>query len=77
LECVKSIDYRAVLLSRRPPGLFEGLCLGRARDRGAVDAPWVRMTILAVQAGATLTASKCVPEDRDLVPRGGQAAAAA
>ena len=41
------------------------------------DAPWVRMTVLADPAGAVFTASKFVPENRDLgVRRGTQAAAA-
>jgi predicted enzyme related to lactoylglutathione lyase len=31
-----------------------------------VDAPWVRMTILSDPQGATFTASKFVPENRDL-----------
>ena len=31
------------------------------------DAPWVRMTIIADPQGATFTASKFVPENRDLV----------
>jgi predicted enzyme related to lactoylglutathione lyase len=30
------------------------------------DAPWVRMTVIADPAGATFTASKFVPENRDL-----------
>jgi uncharacterized protein len=33
------------------------------------DAPWVRMTILADPQGATVTASKFVPENRDLPQR--------
>jgi uncharacterized protein len=31
------------------------------------DAPWVRMTVIADPQGATFTASKFVPENRDLV----------
>jgi uncharacterized protein len=31
-----------------------------------MDAPWVRMTVIADPQGATLTASKFVPENRDL-----------
>ncbi len=38
------------------------------------DAPWVRMTVIADPQGATFTASKFVPENRDL---GAQADAAA
>ena len=38
------------------------------------DAPWVRMTVLADPQGATLIASKFVPENRDLA---GQTDAAA
>ena len=30
------------------------------------DAPWVRMTIIADPQGATFTASKFVPENRNL-----------
>ena len=32
------------------------------------DAPWVRMTVIADPQGATFTASKYVPENRDLEP---------
>ena len=32
------------------------------------DAPWVRMTVIADPQGATLTASKFVPENRDMAP---------
>jgi predicted enzyme related to lactoylglutathione lyase len=37
------------------------------------DAPWVRMTIITDPQGATFTASKFVPENKDL----GQSAGAA
>jgi uncharacterized protein len=40
------------------------------------DAPWVRMTIIADPQGATFTASKFVPENKDLA-ESGQAAAGA
>jgi predicted enzyme related to lactoylglutathione lyase len=40
------------------------------------DAPWVRMTVIADPQGATFTASKFVPENKDLVPAPGEAAAA-
>jgi predicted enzyme related to lactoylglutathione lyase len=40
-----------------------------------MDAPWVRMTVIADPQGATFTASKYVPENKDLAP-GGQADAA-
>jgi len=30
------------------------------------DAPWVRMTVVSDPQGATFTASKFVPENRDL-----------
>ena len=33
------------------------------------DAPWVRMTVIADPQGATFTASKFVPENRDLAVR--------
>jgi uncharacterized protein len=33
------------------------------------DAPWVRMTIVSDPQGATFTASKFVPENKDLPPR--------
>jgi predicted enzyme related to lactoylglutathione lyase len=33
-----------------------------------VDAPWVRTTVIADPAGAVFTASKFVPENRDLAP---------
>jgi uncharacterized protein len=41
------------------------------------DAPWVRMAVIADPAGAMFTASKFVPENRDVAARGSQAAAAA
>jgi predicted enzyme related to lactoylglutathione lyase len=34
-----------------------------------LDAPWVRMTVIADPQGATFTASKFVPENRDLASR--------
>jgi uncharacterized protein len=40
------------------------------------DAPWVRMTVLADPQGATLIASKFVPENRDLAGQTGAAAGA-
>lgn len=40
------------------------------------DAPWVRMTVIADPQGATFTASKFVPENRNLDEVTGQAAAA-
>jgi uncharacterized protein len=33
-----------------------------------LDAPWVRMTVIADPQGATFTASKFVPENKDLEP---------
>ena len=41
------------------------------------DAPWVRMTVIADPQGATFTASKFVPENRDLASRADQAVGAA
>jgi hypothetical protein len=41
------------------------------------DAPWVRMAVLADPAGAIFTASKFVPENRDLVAQGNSTATAA
>jgi uncharacterized protein len=41
------------------------------------DAPWTRMTIIADPQGATFTASKFVPENRDLATEGSGAAAGA
>jgi predicted enzyme related to lactoylglutathione lyase len=35
-----------------------------------VDAPWVRTTVIADPQGAVFTASKFVPENKDLVPTG-------
>ena len=40
------------------------------------DAPWVRMTVIADPQGATFTASKFVPENRDLEPAADGASAA-
>ncbi len=42
---------------------------------GPFDAPWVRMAVLADPQGAVFTASKFVPENRDVAPPGGAAAA--
>jgi hypothetical protein len=42
-----------------------------------VDAPWVRMTILADPQGATFIASKFVPENRDLAAQTDATASAA
>jgi predicted enzyme related to lactoylglutathione lyase len=39
------------------------------------DAPWVRTTILTDPQGATFTASQFVPENKDLAPSSGAAAA--
>jgi hypothetical protein len=33
------------------------------------DAPWVRMTVISDPQGATFTASKFVPENKDLASR--------
>jgi predicted enzyme related to lactoylglutathione lyase len=41
-----------------------------------LDAPWVRMTVIADPQGATFTASQFVPENRDLATPGGAAAGA-
>ena len=41
------------------------------------DAPWVRMTVLADPQGATFTASKFVPENRDLESEAGSTLTAA
>jgi predicted enzyme related to lactoylglutathione lyase len=41
------------------------------------DAPWVRMTVIRDPQGATFTASKFVPENRDLESRAGSTVAAA
>jgi len=35
-----------------------------------VDAPWVRTTVIADPAGAVFTASRFVPENKDLAPAG-------
>ncbi len=41
-----------------------------------VDAPWVRTTVIADPAGAPFTASKFVPENKDLTPTGSAATSA-
>jgi uncharacterized protein len=41
-----------------------------------VDAPWVRTTVIADPAGAVFTASKFVPENKDLTPTGSAATSA-
>ena len=43
---------------------------------GPVDAPWVRTTVIADPAGAVFTASKFVPENKDLTPAGSAASSA-
>jgi uncharacterized protein len=40
------------------------------------DAPWVRMTVITDPQGATFTASKFVPENKDLAPNAGAATGA-
>ena len=40
------------------------------------DAPWVRMTVITDPQGATFTASKFVPENRDLSSKAGAVSAA-
>jgi predicted enzyme related to lactoylglutathione lyase len=40
-----------------------------------MDAPWVRMTVIADPQGATFTASKYVPENRDLATQAGTTSA--
>jgi predicted enzyme related to lactoylglutathione lyase len=40
------------------------------------DAPWVRMTVITDPQGATFTASKFVPENKDLAQSAGAAASA-
>jgi hypothetical protein len=42
----------------------------------AFDAPWVRMTVLTDPQGATFTASKFVPENKDLAREAGSAVGA-
>jgi uncharacterized protein len=41
-----------------------------------VDAPWVRTTVIADPAGAVFTASKFVPENKDLTPAASAASSA-
>jgi len=47
--------------------------LGGRVDVPPFDAPWVRMTIITDPQGATFTASKFVPENRDLAQDAGDA----
>ena len=47
--------------------------LGGQVDVPPFDAPWVRMTIIADPQGATFTASKFVPENKDLGVNAGAA----
>jgi uncharacterized protein len=42
-----------------------------------VDAPWVRMTVISDPQGATFTASKFVPENKDLAGQSNRTAGAA
>ena len=51
--------------------------LGGRVDVPPFDAPWVRMTVITDPQGATFTASKFVPENRDLGSQSGSTAAAA
>jgi predicted enzyme related to lactoylglutathione lyase len=41
-----------------------------------LDGPWVRMTVITDPQGATFTASKFVPENKDLAQNAGAAARA-
>jgi len=55
----------------------------RAAELGArvlvppFDGPWVRMTVISDPQGATFTASKFVPENKDLASRADAAVRAA
>ena len=49
--------------------------LGGRVDVPPFDAPWTRMTIITDPQGATFTASQFKPENKDLEPREGAAAA--
>jgi uncharacterized protein len=51
--------------------------LGGKVVAGPFDAPWVRMTVIADPQGATFTASKFVPENKDLAQAGSSASAGA
>jgi len=51
--------------------------LGGRVDVAPFDAPWVRMTVITDPQGATFTASKFVPENRDLAGQTESAASAA
>jgi hypothetical protein len=51
--------------------------LGGTVVMAPVDAPWVRMTVIRDPQGAMFTASKFVPENRDLESRAGSTVAAA
>jgi predicted enzyme related to lactoylglutathione lyase len=48
--------------------------LGGHVDVAPFDAPWVRMTVITDPQGATFTASKFVPDNKDLAPTAGAAA---
>jgi len=50
--------------------------LGGRVDIPPFDAPWVRMTIITDPQGATFTASKFVPENKDLAGSAGAATSA-
>jgi len=47
--------------------------LGGRVDVAPFDAPWVRMTVITDPQGATFTASKFVPENKDLAQSAGAA----
>ena len=51
--------------------------LGGKVVAGPVDAPWVRMAVIADPQGATFVANQFVPENRDVVPPESAPAAAA
>jgi predicted enzyme related to lactoylglutathione lyase len=51
--------------------------LGGTVLRAPFDAPWVRMTVIADPQGATLIASRFVPENRDLASQSGSTVTAA
>src|SRR5947208_1475259 len=60
-------EHRGARIVNEPGSLnFNGLNTRDAKGAKSFDAPWVRMTVITDPQGATFTASKFVPENKDL-----------
>ena len=75
----RTISGHAAALERHVRGRRRGRHRGEGDELGGkvvappLDAPWVRMTVIADPQGATFTASAFVPENRELATQAGAA----